>query len=227
MPRLTSKGKCGFCGASFAKVAMVRHLQACKQRAGIAAASEPLGDSFHLLVEGRYQPEYWMHLAVPADQSLDSLDSVLRATWLECCGHLSGFNIAGVRYAVSLVEGFGVPDFLADPDEETMDVTLGRVRSAKMRFYHEYDYGTTTELTLRVAGIGKAESREIEVLARNDPPELACQDCGAPAFWIDTESGWPVESLLCAECVGKGDYDEDMLLPVVNSPRMGVCGYEG
>ena len=227
MPRLTSKGKCSFCGSSFAKGAMVRHLQACKQRAGIAAASEPSGNSFHLLVEGRYQPEYWMHLAVPADESLESLDSFLRATWLECCGYLSSFNIAGVQYAANPVKDFGVPDFSVGMEEESMDVTLGSVLSAKMRFYHEYDYGTTTELTLRVAGMGKALSREIEVLARNDPPELACQDCGATAIWIDTESGWQDEGLLCAECVSKGDYDEDMLLPVVNSPRMGMCGYEG
>ena len=43
----------------------------------------------HLQVEGRYLPMYWMHLAVNASATLETLDQFLRAIWLECCGHLS------------------------------------------------------------------------------------------------------------------------------------------
>ena len=35
------------------------------------------------------------------------------------------------------------------------------------------------------------------------------------------------EGLLCKKCAKKYECDEDILLPVCNSPRMGVCGYEG
>jgi len=34
--------------------------------------------------------------------------------------------------------------------------------------------------------------------------------------------GW-----LCDECAPKHKCGEDMLLPVVNSPRVGKCGYTG
>jgi len=40
-----------------------------------------------------------MHVAVPATAPLSKLDDFLRHTWLECCGHLSAFEIGGKRYA--------------------------------------------------------------------------------------------------------------------------------
>ena len=36
------------------------------------------------------------------------------------------------------------------------------------------------------------------------------------------EEGW-----LCQSCADEHECGEDMLLPVVNSPRTGVCGYAG
>jgi hypothetical protein len=38
-------------------------------------------------------------VAVPVGATLAKLDAFLRETWLECCGHLSSFEIAGERYA--------------------------------------------------------------------------------------------------------------------------------
>jgi len=55
---------------------------------------------FHLLVEGRYLPEYWMHLLVTADISLKKLDTFLRDIWLECCGHLSAYTIEDKTYSI-------------------------------------------------------------------------------------------------------------------------------
>ena len=40
-----------------------------------------------------------MHVAVPVTAPLSKLDDFLRHTWLECCGHLSAFEIGGKRYA--------------------------------------------------------------------------------------------------------------------------------
>jgi len=64
------------------------------------------------VVEGSYLPYYWMHLELPANATLEDLDSFLRDIWLECCGHLSAFRIEGKEY-------------LSEPsefDEEGMDV---------------------------------------------------------------------------------------------------------
>lgn len=86
----TTTGTCRFCGSEFAKVGMGRHLKACKQRAEFAGQGKS-GRLLHLQVDGTYDPEYWMHLEVPAVVTLAELDTFLRWTWLECCGHLSAF----------------------------------------------------------------------------------------------------------------------------------------
>lgn len=52
----------------------------------------------HLFVEARRDKSYWLHVAVPAEASLRTLDRFLRHTWLECCGHLSAFDISVRRH---------------------------------------------------------------------------------------------------------------------------------
>ncbi|UCC99343.1 MAG: hypothetical protein JSW66_05545, partial [Phycisphaerales bacterium] len=91
MARETSTGKCHLCGETFDKSAMTKHLKSCRQKEDSEPASSRRGsrtkDVFHLLVEGRYCPEYWMHIELPSDARLKVLDGFLRNIWLECCGH--------------------------------------------------------------------------------------------------------------------------------------------
>ena len=54
------------------------------------------------------------------------------------------------------------------------------------------------------------------------PTEFPCSSCGKKADYIDTET---YEDFYCEDCAEK--QDEDYLLPIVNSPRMGVCAYCG
>src|SRR5437588_2638454 len=100
--RETSKGICDFCKGEFDKSKMTKHLKYCKQRIAsmeTTRAQEPEKTKlFHLVVEGRYLPMYWMHLEMPADATLADLDDFLRDTWLECCDHLSAFRIGKVSY---------------------------------------------------------------------------------------------------------------------------------
>jgi hypothetical protein len=35
------------------------------------------------------------------------------------------------------------------------------------------------------------------------------------------------EEFYCEKCLAENECEEEMALPVVNSPRMGVCGYAG
>jgi|SRR5579883_1372278 ribosomal protein L40E len=95
-----SKGICRFCQGEFAKNKMTQHLKSCKAR--FAREDKQDGQKqrlFHLFVEGTYRPSYWMHLEVPAAATLADLDDFLRETWLECCGHLSEFEIGDVSYS--------------------------------------------------------------------------------------------------------------------------------
>jgi hypothetical protein len=102
--RRVLQGICNFCKSEIDKGRMTQHLKYCKQRtASIAAEVEETTEQktqlFHLIVEGRYNPQYWMHLEVPASESLGTLDGFLRNIWLECCGHLSQFKIGDISYS--------------------------------------------------------------------------------------------------------------------------------
>lgn len=224
MTRRISKGRCSFCKATFSKAAMKKHLESCKQRKAISKTSmrrKPWKIKvFHLVVEGRYLPEYWMHIEAPPNATLEDLDNFLRDIWLECCGHMSAFTIAGISYYAPESEGL---------DGEDMDVALGEVLNPGIKFYHEYDFGTTTELALRVVSEREGEKRDklIQILARNEPPLIACESCGKIATQVCSQCIWSSKGWLCDKCAGEHECGEEMLLPVVNSPRVGMCGYTG
>jgi len=218
-----SEGKCHLCGDTFSKSAMTKHLKSCKQKkvdSKTPCKSSQETKIFHLVVEDRGSSDYWMHLEVPADAKLEELDGFLRRIWLECCGHLSAFRIEGKTYSVSPMEDF---------DDESMEATLDDVLSPGLKFCHEYDFGSTTYLELKVVSLEQKqiEKRDITVLARNEPPSFPCVSCGKMATHICTECIWSGEGCLCDECASGHECGEDMLLPVVNSPRVGVCGYTG
>ncbi len=154
---MTSDGKCSFCNGVFSKATMTKHLKSCSQRkVGICGTSgKQEAKNFHLVVDGRYSPEYWLHLFAPSDTTLESIDSFLRDIWLECCGHLSAFTIKGISYSLSP---------MGEYDEKGMNVRLRDVLFSKLKFHHEYDFGTTTELTLRVVSEmeGKTKSKAVQ-----------------------------------------------------------------
>lgn len=225
MPRQTSKGKCSLCGGAFSKAAMTKHLESC--RAGTGASGTQgrtrgpgTKKTFHLIVEGRHLPEYWMHIEIPVSADFGLLDSFLRQTWLECCGHMSAFTVGRKRYSVGPMEEFA---------EKGMDVALGEVLRPGMKFYHEYDFGSTTVVALKVVSEGEGEVGKelVRLLARNDPPSITCGSCGETATKVCTQCIYEGEGWLCDRCARKHRCGEEMLLPVVNSPRVGVCGYAG
>ena len=146
MSRFTSYGICALCGKRTTKAAMTRHLGSC------LAEHEPSRGKtarlFRLRIEDAFSPIFWMDVEIKANATtLEELDDFLRQRWLECCGHLSAFYIEGATYMVSSYRVGPV----ADPNERTMKVKLGEVLSKSSTFQHVYDFGTSTELKLRVA----------------------------------------------------------------------------
>jgi hypothetical protein len=227
MTKRISKGTCALCQGEFSRASMTKHLEACQRRAteaSRAAGHKPRRTMkhFHLVVEGRELPMYWMHLEVRTGITLADLDAFLREIWLECCGHMSAFEIGGQRY----VSGAGLY-FEPEPDEHGLQVRLDRILHPGLSCLYEYDFGTTTELRLKVVAeeTREATGQSIQLLARNMPPSIPCGVCGKPATSVCSvcvyeEAGW-----LCAECAKTHACGEEMLLPVVNSPRVGMCAY--
>lgn len=230
------RGKCNGCGEEFAASQMDKHIISCVAKAGSPRRESVLGQGatrsslFGLRVWGDgYPGTYWIYLEARADLSLLDMDRFLRDLWLECCGHCSAFNIGNVRYEPSKAP----PDLGFGPSQPTrlMKAPLAEVLKVGSAFRYEYDFGSTTDLGLKVLWNrqGKAGRGGVTVWARNEAPVLTCASCKATAQWICTEciEEDGKDPYHCARCVGKHGCEEDMSLPVVNSPRMGVCGYEG
>jgi hypothetical protein len=200
---------------------MARHLQTCRERqARIEAADKtsPSTETFiHLQIQDAYSGQYWLHLEIAGSARLEVLDEYLRAIWLECCGHLSSFSV-GRAWSGREIAPTQKGDQVFRPDREIT---------------HVYDFGTSSMTTIRMVAErqGSPLSRHpITLMARNEVPKFTCMEC-------DREAGW-----LCMECIyeqeGTGalckqhaqghpheEYGSPML--IVNSPRVGMCGYEG
>lgn len=237
--RPVSVGKCELCGGQFSKAAMSRHLAKCVLQESVPSASgrqRKQRDVFHLRVEGRYLSEFWLHVEMAAESEVAALDGFLRHIWLECCGHCSTFRFPEPATAHAAKKGLSLEALFADFDmgamvrkeQEIMDSSLGsRVKVGDV-FDYEYDFGSTTELRLKVISQreGIIKRNEVRLLARNLPPEILCE-CGQPAEWVCGNCSWELEGWLCKKCSKRHPCGDEMFLPVVNSPRVGVCAYCG
>jgi hypothetical protein len=69
------------------------------------------------------------------------------------------------------------------------------------------------------------EDDPVTILARNVSPAFACRVCGKSATQVASGGYYDMEDeVYCNECARKKRIDT---LPIVNSPRVGVCGYTG
>jgi hypothetical protein len=206
MSRRSSFGLCELCGARVGKAAMGRHILKCLEGTSGGARSRVL------LVRAQPDgvPMYWLDIAARPDAKLEALDGLLRDVWLECCGHLSEFS-SGLRQKVAMTR--------------TVDQVLGQSGS---RLGYVYDFGSSTELVVSHSGvIEAAPEKGVRVVGRNEAPTWPCDVCGQPARMLCVECVYDGRGFCCETHAPEHPCGEDMLLPVVNSPRMGVCGYTG
>lgn len=244
-----SLGTCNFCEEKIEKSQMTRHLKACEARKeeieAVDSSNAEKVRLFHLLIEGQYNPEYWLHLELPASMLLRDLDMFLRFIWVECCSHMSDFTIDGTTYEDEIpglefvmLEGGAGGDVDEGEDEQegdhTLEVQLGQVLQIGQNFHYQYDFGSTTHIALKLLEeregalmLGQEEEPvELVVMARNEPPVIPCRTCGKPATKIIPGYYTAAEGAVCDKCAKKQG-EEDEFLPVVNSPRVGVCAYTG
>jgi hypothetical protein len=221
MPRRPENpGTCAYCSEIITKRGVAKHLDKCPRRQEVLHSAEASNRReetlWHLRVQDAYDKDFWIDLEMVGSAALDKLDEYLRAIWLECCGHLSKFTIGG----------WG-------------GIEIGKARKANAIFEpglvlrHLYDFGTTSETDIKVVGFreGKATTNyPIVLLARNRMPEMVCQECSQPAQWLCIECVYEEDQsgYLCDEHLEEHpheNYSEPM--PLVNSPRTGMCGYDG
>ena len=122
--------------------------------------------------------------------------------------------------------------FMADKQGDLSEA-IGDVLKVGQKAKYEYDFGSTTVLNitiiaerdgpiLRDKGYG-----EVSLLARNEQPEIPCEVCGKPATWICSWYGVGAvgEGCVCKKHKAGHECDDYAFLPLVNSPRTGVCAY--
>ena len=223
-----SKGGCKFCGKEYTKAAMIKHLTACEERKdllNLKTSSEKKTGYFSLAIEGTYRKAYWLMIEVREDSKLKDLDDFLRDIWLECCGHLSLFKINGILYDddPKASMGWGI-------SAKSMNCQLKSVLETGMTFEYEYDFGSTTELTIKVFDYreGRWQKDKITIMSRNKPVERLCDECGEKiATVVCAECIYEDKGQLCDTCKRDHACGEEMLMRIANSPRSGVCAYEG
>ena len=227
------RGTCALCGEALSRAMAQKHVGHCAP-----AHDVPDGNQqrlVHLRATAPGPPAYWLDVEAKAEARLEALDSFLRRIWLECCGHLSVFTIGATQYFSSGYE-LGGPVFGRFGRHRLVERSMNaRLRDALPsvgeRIDYEYDFGSTTNLQLKVIGerTGRPGRPAVRLLARNTPPVWPCAICGHPATLVCTyclcDDG---SAFVCRKHRRKHACGEDEgFLPVVNSPRMGVCGYTG
>ena len=111
--------------------------------------------------------------------------------------------------------------------DEGLDKAIHRLFELHTKFDYQYDFGSTTKLKGQVISHRPGKlSNDICLLAQNNlPEEIQCYICQKPPGVICSNC----DEIFCSRC--KRDHDgcggEEYFLPVVNSPRMGICGYTG
>ena len=147
---------------------MVAHLQTCmpaQVSAGSSGVPEPL---LLLRVEARGVPMFWLDVAVKREGKLKDVDRFLRRIWLECCGHLSEFS-TGMHHKVS------------------MNARVSEALGLGDRLGYVYDFGSSTELVVRLSGGVNASAKgAVRLAARNEPPTWPCDACGKAATVVCT-----------------------------------------
>ncbi len=213
-----SRGNCAFCNREMTHGGLSRHLVSCpKRREAIAAAQDGQSSTlYHLAVGDAYDRNFWLHLEINGRSTLHDLDHYLREIWLECCGHMSQFSVGGWR-----------------GDEIPMTHTIGSVFAFDDKVTHIYDFGSSSETLIEA--VREREGRPltdkpIYLMARSNMPDTVCAECDAAAGWycvdcLIEQGEWIT---LCEKHCAEHDHDEyGGTVPLINSPRVGVCGYDG
>ncbi len=221
MEKLKSEGKCVFCDKMYSSTGIGRHLTSHLKAKEKEATSD--SKAFHVKISAA---EKFLHILIDGEMTLADLDEYLRSIWLECCGHLSSFMVRGREY-----------DFGWDPTDEFGEPKGSEVETIfrkGMKLKYDYDFGSTTRLEIQVVNeYNIAFLGGILLLSRNEPLPILCHICEKkPAIKICSIHIYDGESMFCKDCTKIHakkcpDFDDYASMTVFNSPRMGVCAYEG
>jgi len=242
-----SEGVCHFCKKIYTKSGMNRHLQKHLESEMIHGQS---GISYLLKIEpdtswGR--TPYFLSIWIDGETLLEDLDIFLRNIWLECCGHMSSFKDPKKKRMGMGFSFFDAEDLLDQGKikeyEELMEERNGELpksRKAKkvfkkgLKLIYDYDFGSTTSLEIVTVSEYRVKASDtVVLLSRNEPFKILCSSCGKNnAVEICTRCDYEEEAIFCLKCSKAhakacSDFEDYASMKIVNSPRTGVCAYQG
>lgn len=245
---MKSKGKCVFCGKEYTASGMSKHLEEHLQEKAVGIQQHGL--SFHIKVTAdKWMNDlpYFLNILADGNATLKDVDDFLRKIWLECCGHLSSFETPRKLRTASGLSIYEALDLYEREQTEAHRMNLESfeheipkirklraILSKGLKIDYEYDMGSTTCLQLSVLSeLPIQADKKIVLLSRNEPLEVLCSHChtrSAASICVVCDS--TEDALFCRDCAREHertcpDFKDYAHMPVVNSPRMGVCGYIG
>ncbi len=201
-------GTCMLCKQDVQYRSIVKHLNKCLEQEvpRNVASKEKI-----FLIKIYSGKLFWLFIEINGSSTLEKLDHFLRKTWLECCGHMSEFNINGEDYSC----------------DGGMSRLIHKILKVDTEFAYTYDFGSSTELKGKVISVRSGKlPKNLRLLARNIlPEEVKCTTCQKLPEVICSIC----YNFCCRKCMQEHNSceGEEFMLPVVNSPRMGICGYTG
>jgi len=199
---LGEKPICNLCGKEYAVTGIKRHLNSCIKK----HCTNPKEELLYLIIKSD-DPNYFLHILVKSYARLEDLDRYIRDVWVDCCGHMSAFYIKR--------------------NELDSYMSVGEVFSLSPKIEYIYDFGTSTYLYIEHVKTFKGEQENlIKTLSRNPMPKLKCSSCGSEeVVAVCSICLYEGTGNLCKKCLPKHKCGLEMVLPYVNSPRYGECGY--
>lgn len=203
-------GKCEICLEEINVEHLTKHIKKCLKGSK--------GETENILLRictWHYGEMYWLFLLMPNNTKLITIDKYLREIWLECCNHMSEFEFNKVVYDKKKMS------------TKIKDVAIiGKLNKSS----YTYDFGSTTLLCIDAISLYKSENDKIKLICRNSQFIMPCENakCNNQA----TELCKMCDNMFCYKCINKVihkkvcNYDKDCdIMPILNSPRFGVCGY--
>ena len=154
------------------------------------------------MLYGAYNKDYWLIIQIKENATLDDLDQFIRDIWVECCGHLSAFEIDGVSYEREPDDDFGSTTEIM---VKVLDHYSAQKQNEKVVILSR---NNPPQFACSICGNQKATW--INAFRIYDEDLFWCEEC--------------VNKLEEGELEA---YENDVcFLPITNSPRMGVCDYD-
>ena len=205
----SSSGSCFVCKEKISGDVIEEHLTSC-----LPSLQWPNGDepSFLIQIVSKYNKKFWLTILASPEATLKDLDFFIRDVWVECCGHLSHFEIGRVYFS-------------SDGVDEDMYVYIKDVLQPGDECLYKYDFGSATLLRVTVLRTIPVlpQDRHIVLLGQNSRAHHVCTICKEEADYAYKRNRTTKTQYFCSSCLESNGIDDEYCSYLTNSPRAGVC----